>query len=132
MSPPRQQLRDRAKKLLALSQGGDGRLQAERVSAVLQVLRTKPPRHHRLLLREYEKQVERALRSEQAVVEFAGPEPSAEELQQVANALSQKTGRAVTPLARRNDALLAGLRVRLGDNVYDASAAGRLARLGAA
>ena len=38
-------------------------------------------------------------------------------------------GRPVRPVARRNDALLAGFRVRVGDDVTDVSASLRLANL---
>jgi F0F1-type ATP synthase delta subunit len=38
-------------------------------------------------------------------------------------------GRAVRPVARRNDALLAGFRVRVGDDVTDLTASLRLANL---
>jgi F0F1-type ATP synthase delta subunit len=38
-------------------------------------------------------------------------------------------GRAVRPVARRNDALLGGFRVRVGDDVTDLTASLRLANL---
>jgi F-type H+-transporting ATPase subunit delta len=40
--------------------------------------------------------------------------------------------RRVISLPRRNDALLAGLRVRVGDDVYESSVASQLASLAAA
>ena len=43
--------------------------------------------------------------------------------------MSKRYNRAVAPVARRNDALLAGLRVRVGDDVYESSVAGQLASL---
>ena len=50
----------------------------------------------------------------------------------IAASMTRKYGRKVTSLARRNDDLLAGLRVRVGDDVYESSVAGQLATLAAA
>ena len=50
-------------------------------------------------------------------------------LASVGAAMSKRYNRAVAPVARRNDALLAGLRVRVGDDVYESSVAGQLASL---
>jgi F-type H+-transporting ATPase subunit delta len=46
--------------------------------------------------------------------------------------MTEKYGRPIAGVARRNDALLAGLRVRVGDDVYESSVAGQLATLAAA
>ncbi|MEN9813357.1 MAG: hypothetical protein RL479_2043, partial [Verrucomicrobiota bacterium] len=53
-------------------------------------------------------------------------------LADIAAAMSRRYGRSITGTARRNDALLAGLRVRVGDDVYESSVAGQLAQLAAA
>ena len=47
----------------------------------------------------------------------------------IAAHFSKALGRAVRPVARRNDALLGGFRVRVGDDVTDLSASLRLATL---
>ena len=51
-------------------------------------------------------------------------------LQTIAANLSTRYGRKIAPVAKRNDALLAGVRVRVGDDVYESSVAGQLAALG--
>jgi F-type H+-transporting ATPase subunit delta len=67
----------------------------------------------------------------EAIVEHAGPvEPAA--LAAIAAALSRTYGRPVTTVARPNPALLAGLRVHVGDDIYESSIAGQLAALAAA
>ena len=53
-------------------------------------------------------------------------------LQNVAAVMTKKYGRRITGVAKRNDALLAGLRVQVGDDLYEASVAGQLATLAAA
>ncbi len=45
--------------------------------------------------------------------------------------MTKKYSRKVTATTKRNDALLAGLRIRVGDDVYESSVAGQLAALGA-
>ena len=64
----------------------------------------------------------------QAVVEHAGTAQAAA-LDAVSAALSRKYGRAISWVAKRNDALIAGLRIRVGDDVYESSVAGQLATL---
>jgi len=46
--------------------------------------------------------------------------------------MTKKYARPVTATARPNAALLAGLRVRVGDDTYESSVAGQLATLAAA
>ena len=67
----------------------------------------------------------------QAVVEHAGSINDAA-LSAIAAAMTKKYGRQVRATAKKNDALLAGLRVRVGDDTYESSVAGQLAALGAA
>ena len=50
----------------------------------------------------------------------------------VAAAMTKKYGRQVTAVAQPNPALLAGLRVRVGDDTYESSIASQLASLAAA
>jgi len=46
--------------------------------------------------------------------------------------MTRRYGRSITGVARRNDALIAGVRVRVGDDVYESSVAGQLAALASA
>jgi F-type H+-transporting ATPase subunit delta len=50
-------------------------------------------------------------------------------LTDIAAAMTRKYQRPVTSVARRNDRLIAGLRVRVGDDTYESSVAGQLAAL---
>ena len=49
----------------------------------------------------------------------------------IAAAMTRRYGRPVTATARPNPALLAGLRVHVGDDIYESSIAGQLAALAA-
>jgi len=63
-----------------------------------------------------------------AVVAHAGP-IVAGLLASVSAAMTRRYGRRITGSARRNDALIAGVRVRVGDDVYESSVAGQLEQL---
>lgn len=121
-------IRDQAKKLLRLSLDERGDLSAERVSGVLAALKKYPPRGYRLVLRAYHRVVERELRKSEAMVEHAG-EISKASLQKIADQLTAQYERTISVQSAPNPKLLAGLRVRIGDDVYDSSLAGRLHRL---
>ena len=54
---------------------------------------------------------------------------AAADAEAIAAHFAKHLGRPVRPVTRRNDALLAGFRVRVGDDVTDVSAASRLAAL---
>lgn len=118
-----------AKKLLALSLE-DGAVSAERVDAVLQALKSNPPRQAKAVLRAYSKLIARALAAQTAQVESAvALDDSA--LAAISQHFSQQYGRAIVAKTRENPQLIAGLRVRVGDDLYDASISGRLERLAA-
>jgi len=109
----------------------DGRLSDDRVAGVLQYIEKHRPVQAVAVLKAYARLVAAEVARGQAVVEHAGVAQSAA-LDAVSAALSRKYGRPVTWVAKRNDALIAGLRVRVGDDVYESSVAGQLAALGQA
>jgi F-type H+-transporting ATPase subunit delta len=65
-----------------------------------------------------------------ALVEHAGAVNDAM-LASIAAAMTRRYGRPVTASARANPALLAGIRVHVGDDIYESSVAGQLAALAA-
>jgi F-type H+-transporting ATPase subunit delta len=71
------------------------------------------------------------LAKSEAVVEHAGAIDDAM-LAAIAAAMTRKYGRAVTASAKPDAALLAGLRVHVGDDIYESSVAGQLASLASA
>ena len=121
-------VRAEAKRLLALSLEG-GVVSSELVGAVLVALEKSRSAHQlRPLLRAYLTNVRRELARGEARIEHAGPLAAAE-ADAIAAHFSKLLGRPVRPVARRNDALLAGFRVRVGDDVTDLTASLRLANL---
>lgn len=119
-----------ARRLAALSLEA-GAVSPERVHAVLVALeKTRKPARLRPLLKAYYTALRREIARSQARIEHAGNLP-AETIAQITAHFTQRYGRSLTPLPQENPALLLGVRVRVGDDVYDASAKGSLDRLAA-
>ncbi|MFN5561258.1 MAG: F0F1 ATP synthase subunit delta [Opitutaceae bacterium] len=116
-----------ARQLFSLSLVG-GTLSTEHVGAVLQYLEKHPPARPLAVLRAYQRLVRAEYAKGQAVIEHAGP--IADSLvQSIATTMAGRYGRAVAGVAKANPSLLAGLRVRVGDDVYESSVAQQLAGL---
>lgn len=130
MASGTKQIQQLAKQLFKLSIVND-ELSAERVSGVLEYVEKHRPPHTVAVLKAYQRLVAAEISRHQAVVEHAGTvNPGV--LANIAAAMTKKYSRTVASVAKRNDALLAGLRVRVGDDVYESSVAGQLANLAAA
>lgn len=130
MSANRKQAQKLARQLFKLSLDGKGVPSAELVAGVLEYIEKHKPAHSAAALREYQRMMTRELARSRAVVEHAGS-ISPELLERIASALSGQYSRPISASARLKPELIAGLRVRLGDDVYESSVAGRLAALSA-
>ncbi|WP_414662416.1 F0F1 ATP synthase subunit delta [Horticoccus sp. 23ND18S-11] len=130
MASGNKQIQQLARQLFKLSFVG-GSLSAESVSGVLQYVEKHRPPHTLAVLKIYQRLVSAEVARGQAVVEHAGPVNDAL-LATIATAMTRKYARPVTSQSRRNDALIAGLRVRVGDDVYESSVSGQLAALASA
>jgi F-type H+-transporting ATPase subunit delta len=106
----------------------DGRLSAERVTGVLAYIDKARPSDTLTLLRIYQRLITVEVAKGQAVVEHAGA-ISESALQAIAADLSRRYGRSVTATAKPNPSLIAGLRVRVGDDIYESSVSSQLAAL---
>lgn len=130
MASAHKQVQQLARQFYKLS-FADGALSADRVAGVLAYIEKHRPAHAIAVLQAYQRLVAAEVARGQAVIEHAGPASPAT-LESIATALGRRYHRKITPVAKRNDALLAGLRVRVGDDTYESSVAGQLAALGAA
>ena len=130
MASGKKQVQQLAKQFLQLSVV-DGAVSTERVTGVLQYIEKHRPQHAVAVLRAYERLVAAEIARGQAVVEHAGAINDSV-LASIAAAMTRKYTRKITPVAKRNDALLAGVRVRVGDDVYESSVAGQLTQLATA
>lgn len=116
-----------ARKLLDLSLA-NGQLDQERVNGVLEYCRKQPTSLRRKLLAAYLKQVRREIQKSEALIEHAGP-INQQIIASVTASLSQIAGKPISATTRENPALIAGLRIRLGDDVWDNSVADKLTKL---
>jgi F-type H+-transporting ATPase subunit delta len=108
----------------------DGVVSAERVTGVLGYLEKTKPAQPLAVLKAYHRYIAIELAKSQAVVEHAGA-VSDSILQSIAASMTKKYGRAIKASTRANPKLLAGLRVRVGDDVYESSVSGQLGALAA-
>jgi len=109
----------------------DGTVSAERIAGVLAFLEKNRPPNPVVVLKAYRRLVAAEIARGVAAVEHAGAVDEAM-LGAIAAAMSRRYGRPVAATATPNAALLAGLRVRVGDDVYESSIAGQLAALASA
>lgn len=130
MASRKKQIRQLARQLFRMSLV-DGEVSAERVGGVLEYVEKHRPANTHAVLNEYHRLVAAEIARGQAVIEHAGPvNPSA--VAAIVSKLTTRYQRRITPITQRNDALLAGVRVRIGDDVYESSVAGQLQTLAAA
>lgn len=116
-------------RLVELSRGADGCIDAARVKTVLAELpQAFPQTQLRPILESFYAAIARELRFSEARIEYAGtlaPATAAD----LAKHFSALYNRPVAPVTTENPELLGGIRVQVGDDVYDASLAGALSRL---
>ncbi len=118
-----------AKQLFKLSVV-DGTVSPERVAGVLGWVEKHEPRHPLSLLKLYHRFISTELAKSRALVEHSGPVADAT-LRAIEAAMTKRYRRTVTAAAQPAPGLLAGLRVRVGSDVYESSVAGQLAALSA-
>ncbi|HEX2099197.1 MAG TPA: F0F1 ATP synthase subunit delta [Candidatus Synoicihabitans sp.] len=106
----------------------DGAVSPERVTGVLDYIEKHRPAHPVQVLKAYHRLIAAEIAKSRAVVEHAGP-IGADLLRLIEQAMSARYHRSITAVAQPNDALVAGVRVRVADDVYESSIAGQLAAL---
>jgi len=105
-----------------------GAVSPERVDGALSYLEHHRPANPIMVLKAYRRLVARELARSEASVEYAGSIAD-NVLQSLTAALTAKYGRPISATAAANPGLIAGLRVRVADDLYEASIAGQLAAL---
>jgi len=113
-----------AQLLLNQSIGENGRIDSEKVSAILNELRENPPYKHIKILKRFGFLVRRHMSSYQVRLEFKGGDGS-----EITSSLCKKNlinENASDVQAVDCPSLIAGFRVKIGDDVYEDSIANRL------
>jgi F-type H+-transporting ATPase subunit delta len=119
-----------ASRLFKLSLVND-QVSAGQVAGVLGYIEKAAPRHALALLKLYHRAIKTELAKSYALVEHAGP-VSDTTLRLIEGAMTRKYHRPVTASARANPRLLAGVRIRIGSDIYESTVAGQLANLSSA
>lgn len=105
-----------------------GRLAPELVEGVLAWVDKHRPPDTLSLLRNYKHLVEAEVDRHRAVIEYAGEMP-ATVFASIAAAMSRRFGREIEPVPVQQPDLIAGVRVRVGCDIFENSVAGNLAVL---
>ena len=116
-----------AKKLLELSKD-NGVVTESKVGEVLAGLQQVQHRHHLTVLKTFLNYLRREVALQTAVVSTP-TKLSDDALKAIEVQFSKLYNRPVSAVTQADTNLIAGVRVRVGDDVYDASVAGRLQRL---
>jgi F-type H+-transporting ATPase subunit delta len=117
-----------ARKLVALSKDDQGVVTEAKVAEVLASLKQVVLRNHLSVLKSYLSYLRREVALQTALVSTP-TDLSEEALQAIASKFTSLYGRPIRAVAQSAPSLIAGVRVRVGDDVYDASVTGRLQRL---
>jgi F-type H+-transporting ATPase subunit delta len=103
----------------------DGKLDQQKVSRMVQTVLSEKPRHYAEVLKSYQRLVRLEVERRHVVVESAAP-LNREISDQVLTTLKARYGDDLTAEFRTNAGLLGGLRIKVGDDVWDGSVRHRL------
>ena len=121
------EIRQLSRELVRASHIG-GVLDRNRVQSIIESIIKEKPRNYVQLLQTYQRLLRLELEKKHAVIESAsGLEESVG--REIVSTLEKKYGPGLTTEFMVNPALLGGLRVRIGSDVWDSSVRNRLERL---
>jgi F-type H+-transporting ATPase subunit delta len=106
----------------------DGALDRERISRIVRAVIERKPRNYIQLLENYQRLLRLELDKRRATIESAA-ELDPEAGRQIVAGLEQNYGPGLTTEYSINPALLGGVRIRVGSDVWDSSVRNRLERL---
>jgi len=106
----------------------DGQLDRGKIGSLVQSLVTKKPRHYIDILQNYKRLLRLEMEKRHAVIESAS-QLSSQISSKVTARLKQKYGDDLTTEFIVDPALLGGMRVRVGSDVWDGTVRNRLALL---
>jgi F-type H+-transporting ATPase subunit delta len=118
-----------ARKLAGISTV-NGEPSSMRVNAVLAYLRGKPLGQRKAILSAYLRLMKRGEYLRTLSIERAGP-IDAKSRDTLVESMTGDSGRRLIVMESENPALIAGLKVRLGDDVFDATVLSAINKLGA-
>ena len=117
-----------AKRLVEISLNEEGRVDPEKISSILAELRNKPMSHSLPVLRNFLSLIKTKINSYEGYLEKADPSSDSSS-NLISENISQAHGKRIDFVIEENNSLIAGFRLRIGDDVYEDSIASRIARL---
>ncbi|MGI8889584.1 MAG: F0F1 ATP synthase subunit delta [Chthoniobacterales bacterium] len=106
----------------------DGKLDQERINAIVRTVIEQKPRNYIHLLENYQRLIRLEVEKRRAIIESAS-ELDQEAGRQIVSGLERTYGAGLATEFVVNPALLGGVRVRVGSDVWDSSVRNRLDRL---
>ena len=106
----------------------DGALNRDRINSIVRAIIEKKPRHYIQLLENYQRLLRLEVEKRRATIESAA-ELDPEAGRQIVVGLEQKYGPGLATETSSDPALLGGVRIRVGSDVWDSSVRNRLERL---
>jgi F-type H+-transporting ATPase subunit delta len=116
-----------AKKAFRAALGPDGAVDEQSIRELVQLFVEQKPRNYLAILTYLTRLLELALEENTVRVESAAPLPDAGA--SIFAELARRYGPAARTSYEENPALLGGLKIRRGNNIWDGSLSGRLNRL---
>ena len=120
-------LKKYAKKLVRISMD-KGHVSLERVRGVINALNMDPPRQFKRILNYYAFYLEIEMRRTAAQINYAGTLDQ-ESIKKIQMMLSQFYGERIDVVANEDPSLISGIRIHIGDDVWDTSVRGALDEL---
>ena len=121
------QSRQIAKKYFLACRNVDGSLNEQSVREIVTLVVDQKPRNYLALLTHLQRLIGLAL--EENTVRLESASPLEDKGASVFADLEQRYGKAARTVYEENPALIGGLRIRRGNNIWDGSVSGRLSRL---
>ena len=119
MSEKNRKLKSFVSRMLELSKT-DGIVDSDKVATVIDTLKKSGIKRLEAILELYRLAVKRSLRETTARVSYAGSLPETE-ANTLLSSLESKTGRKLTLELKEDPSLIAGVKIAVGDYVYDHS-----------
>jgi F-type H+-transporting ATPase subunit delta len=121
------QSRQNAKKYFRACRNADGSVNEQNVREIVQLLAEQKPRNYIVVMTQLCRLLELAIEENSVRIESASP--LADKGASVVSDLEKRYGKASRTSYEENPALIGGLRIRRGNNIWDGSLSGRLNRL---
>lgn len=106
----------------------DGQLDSGKISSIIDLVTTRKPRSYVDVLKNYRRLLRLEVEKRRAQIETASEMDPATQSEVVTN-LKKKYGSDLAPEFAVNPELLGGMRIRVGNDVWDGSVRNRLERL---